>query len=111
MGTEYPGVVCSDDFSVYNGYNAAAQQKCLAHIRRHFLRLSQRPGRDNASIASAFIDLIDHAFDNYRQFQVSNDVTQYNDWATRFKYSLSNELKTWILKASATALNLLSRIA
>jgi transposase len=110
LGTEYRGVLCSDDFSVYNGYNAAAQQKCLAHMRRHFLRLSQHPGRDNASIANAFIDLIDDAFDNYRQFQVSNDVAQYNDWATRFKYSLSNELKTWIPKASATALNLLSKL-
>ena len=39
LGTEYNGVLSSDDYSVYNGYNVKAQQKCLAHLRRHFLRL------------------------------------------------------------------------
>jgi hypothetical protein len=28
-----------DDFSAYNGYPVLAQQKCLAHLRRHFPRL------------------------------------------------------------------------
>jgi transposase len=28
LGTEYAGVLSSDDFSVYNGYPVAAQQKC-----------------------------------------------------------------------------------
>jgi len=110
LGTKYGGVLSSDDFSVYNGYDVAAQQKCLAHIRRHFLRLIQRPGRDNASIGNVFVDLIDEAFDNYRQFQVANDLTGYTGWATQFKSKLSNALKTWIPKASATALNLLSKL-
>jgi transposase len=106
LGSEYGGVLSSDDFSVYNGYHVAAQQKCLAHIRRHFLRLIQRPGRDHASIGNVFADLIDEAFDNYRQFQVANDLIEYTGWATQFKSKLSNALKTWIPKASATALNL-----
>lgn len=110
LSSEYHGVLSSDDFSVYNGYCAAAQQKCLAHLRRHFLRLIQRPGRDNAAIGNAFVDLIDDAFDNYRQFQVSNDVARYTDWATQFKSKLSHSLKTWIPKASATALNLLLKL-
>lgn len=54
---------------VDNGYRANTQQKCLAHIKRHFLRLIQHPGRDNASIGNAFVNLIDDAFDNYRQLQ------------------------------------------
>ncbi len=110
LGCEYRGVLSSDDFSVYNGYCAAAQQKCLAHLRRHFLRLIQCPGRDNTSIGSAFVDLIDDAFDNYREFQASNNLARYIDWATQFKLKLSHELKTWIPKASATALNLLSKL-
>lgn len=110
LGSEYHGVLSSDDFSVYNGYCVAAQQKCLAHLRRHFLRLIQRPGRDNATIGNAFVVLIDDAFDNYRHFQVSDDVARYADWAKKFKSKLSNALKTWIPKASATALNLLSKL-
>jgi len=31
--------VSSDDFSVYNGYPVTAQQKCLAHLRRHFKKV------------------------------------------------------------------------
>lgn len=110
LGTEYRGVLSSDDFSVYNGYCVAAQQKCLAHLRRHFLRLMQRPGRDNSSIGNAFVDLIDDAFDNYRCFQDSNDVQQYANWAKQFKSKLSYALKIWMPKASATALNLLSKL-
>jgi len=36
LGEEFDGVISSDDFSVYNGYPVKAQQKCLAHLRRHF---------------------------------------------------------------------------
>jgi transposase len=46
LGTQYQGVIISDDFSVYNGYQATAQQKCLAHLRRHFKKLIQREQRD-----------------------------------------------------------------
>ena len=36
--------IISDDLSVYNSYLVAAQQKCLAHLRRHFKRLLKLPG-------------------------------------------------------------------
>jgi transposase len=36
LGKSFAGVLISDDFSAYNGYPAAAQQKCLAHLLRHF---------------------------------------------------------------------------
>jgi len=32
---EFDGVLSSDDYSAYNGYPVKAQQKCLAHLRRH----------------------------------------------------------------------------
>ncbi len=35
----YIGVLSSDDYSVYNGYDIKAQQKCLVHLRRHFKKL------------------------------------------------------------------------
>ena len=57
-----------------------------------------------------FVDLIDNAFDNYREFLASNDLKQYTDWATQFKSKLSNALSRWIPKASATALNLLLKL-
>ncbi len=110
LGSEYRGVVSSDDFSVYNGYPATAQQKCLAHLRRHFLRLIESPGQDNASIGQVFVDLIDDVFDNYRSFQASYDITTYIDWADKFKSKLTNALNQWITKAGATAFNLLSKL-
>jgi transposase len=110
LGTEYRGVLSSDDFSVYNGYPVTAQQKCLAHMRRHFLRLIKSPGKDNALIGEVFVDLIDDVFDNYRLLQASHDISAYIDWAGGFKSRLTNAFNQWIPKAGATALNLLSKL-
>lgn len=110
LGSEYRAVLSSDDFSVYNGYRVTAQQKCLAHMRRHFLRLIKCPGKDNASIGSVFVDLIDEVFDNYRLFQASHDTTAYVNWACEFKSKLTNTFNQWINQAGATALNLLSKL-
>lgn len=92
LATEDRAVLSSDDFSVYNGYRAVAQQKSLAHLRRHFLRLIQRPGKDNSTIGNVFIDLIDDAFQNYSRFQDSGDSAQYAIWANEFKSRLHNAL-------------------
>jgi len=40
LGFEFDGIISSDDFSVYNGYPAGSQQKCLAHLRRHFKKVA-----------------------------------------------------------------------
>ncbi|MGB3767053.1 MAG: transposase [Phormidesmis sp.] len=47
LGESFDGVLSSDDFSVYNGYDVTAQQKCLAHLRRHFKRLLLKAVGDN----------------------------------------------------------------
>ncbi len=78
--------------------------------RRHFLRLIKCPGEDNAAIGQLFVNLIDKVFDNYRELGSSNDLAQYWNWATQFKSKLTNKLKTWIPKAGATALTLLSKL-
>ena len=54
LGSEYSGVLSSDDFNVYNGYAVTAQQKCLAHLRRHFKRLLKLPGKYNQVIGQTF---------------------------------------------------------
>ena len=59
LGSEYGGVISSDEYSVYNGYPVMAQQKCLAHLRRHFQRLIELPGKNNQAIGTVFKDLID----------------------------------------------------
>jgi transposase len=59
LGTEFAGVLSSDDFSVYHGGNIAAQQKCLAHLRRHFQKALELPGNNNAAVAQIFLSLID----------------------------------------------------
>ncbi|RCJ14468.1 transposase [Nostoc sp. ATCC 43529] len=80
LGTQYQGIIVSDDFSVYNGYQAFAQQKCLAHLRRHFKKLIQLPGLHNQAIGETFVSLIDEAFRSYgRWFQIL-DSTSYNEW-------------------------------
>lgn len=107
LGAEYSGVLSSDDFSVYNGYRVAAQQKCLAHQRRHFKKLIKLPGLHNRAIGEAFVNLIDEAFKNYRQWQEAGDLVSYNDWANQFKSKLVSNLNQWTRQAGATAGNLL----
>jgi len=103
LGTKYSGVLSSDDFSVYNGYAVAAQQKCLAHLRRHFLKLIKLPGLHNQAIGEAFVNLIDEAFKNYRLWQETGDEVSYNDWVNQFKFKLLLTLNQWTAKAGATA--------
>lgn len=107
LGTEYTGVLSSDDYSVYNGYAVAAQQKCLAHLRRHFLKLIKLQGRHNQTIGEAFVDLIDEAFKNYRNWQDTGERVSYNDWANQFKSKLQLTINQWIDLAGATAGKLL----
>jgi transposase len=107
LGSEYRGVISSDDYSVYNGYAVAAQQKCLAHLRRHFKKLIQLPGLYNQTIGETFVNLIDEAFQNYRQWQQTLDESIYNDWANKFKQRVQLTLKQWMGKAGGTAGKLL----
>ncbi|YAF99516.1 MAG: IS66 family transposase (plasmid) [Nodularia sp. CChRGM 3473] len=107
LGTQYLGVISSDDYSVYNGYQAFAQQKCLAHLRRHFKKLIQLPGLHNQAIGKAFVDLIDEAFKNYGRWFQTLDSTSYNDWVNKFKSKVQSSLDYWINLAGATAGQLL----
>ncbi|MEA5564368.1 IS66 family transposase [Anabaena sp. UHCC 0399] len=107
LGTEYTGVFSSDDFSVYNGYAVTDQQKCLAHLRRHFKKLIQLPGLHNQVIGEAFVDLIDEAFRHYALWFETLDCASYNDWVNQFKSKLQQTLDCWIDLAGATAGKLL----
>lgn len=103
LGTEYRGVLSSDDYSVYNGYNVQGQQKCLAHLRRHFAQLMKLPGLNNQPIGEAFVSLIDEAFKNYRWFQETQDNISYIDWANQFKSQVRLLVNQWIALAGGTA--------
>lgn len=107
LGNKYHGVISSDDFSVYNGYDVKAQQKCLAHLRRHFKKLIQLPGLHNTAIGETFVNLIDEVFQNYHQWQEGGDHVSYNDWTTRFKSRLKSTLHQWFDLAGGTARKLL----
>jgi transposase len=73
LGTELAGVLSSDDFSVYNVGKVAAQQKCLAHLRRHFQKVLGLPGNNNAAVAQIFLSLIDEAFIAHESWQKTKD--------------------------------------
>jgi len=73
LGTELAGVLSSDDFSVYNVGKVAAQQKCLAHLRRHFKKVVGLPGNNNAAVAQIFLSLIDEAFIAYESWRKTKD--------------------------------------
>ncbi len=96
--------------SVYNGYAVVAQQKCLAHLRRHFQRLIKTPGQYNQTIGQTFLKLIDEAFRHYRLWQNDKDRSGYGAWATLFKDKIRIALEQWRDKAGYEAGKLLRNL-
>ena len=97
LGTEFAGVLSSDDFSVYNGCQVQAQQKCLAHLLRHFKKVLGLPGKNNnATVATVFIELINEAFKQHRLWREEGDFPTYYQWAVEFKARLNQALQTWL---------------
>ncbi len=103
LGTSYGGTLCSDDFSVYNGYEVTAQQKCLAHLRRHFQKLELQPGLYNRDIAQVFINLIDEAFHHHRIWRETKELDPYRTWARDFQTRIDQQITNWKLKAGHKA--------
>ncbi len=103
LGQYFAGVLVSDDFSVYNGYPVSAQQKCLAHLRRHFKKVIQLKHGNNPQLGKVFIDLIDGAFRAHRQWREIQDASAYRTWASAFKIELQSALQTWLSKAGYAA--------
>ena len=89
-------MLSSDDFSVYNGVQVGAQQKCLAHLRRHFKKVQQLNDGNNTVVAEAFLGLIDEAFRQHRRWRENPEGFDYRTWATDFKTRLAELLNTWL---------------
>jgi transposase len=107
LGKTYGGTLNSDDLSVYNGYDVTAQQKCLAHLRRHFQKLELQPGLYNRDIAQIFIHLIDEAFCHHRIWRETKEQDQYRNWATDFQNRIDQQITKWKVKAGQRAGQLL----
>ena len=110
LGTKYQGVITSDDFSAYNGYNANSQQKCLAHLRRHAKKLIKTPGQHNQAIGKALISIFDEAFKHHRIFRETLNDNQYFRWAAKFKTKVKQTLTQWQSKAGYEAGKLLRNL-
>src|SRR6476469_1949607 len=95
LGSEFAGVLSSDDFSVYNGVLVGAHQKCLAHLRRHFKKVLLLSHGNNTVVASAFLELIDEAFRQHRKWREYPEELDYHTWARDFKTRLAELLNTW----------------
>lgn len=103
LGTEFDGVLSSDDFSVYNGYRVQAQQKCLAHLRRHFKKVIRLGYGNNPQVGEAFLELIEEAFARHQQWRETQDGAAYRTWAEAFKQRVEQSLRQWSGKVGYAA--------
>ena len=110
LGKSFAGVLSSDDFSVYNGYAVTAQQKCLAHLRRHFKQVMKLKPSSQAELGQVFITLLDEAFQHHAQWRETQDAAAYAQWAAEFKTRVSAALTTWKPKAGYAAMLLLQSL-
>ncbi len=95
LGERFSGIISSDDLSVYNGCSCAGQQKCLAHLRRHVQKLIKFGRGSQKSIGEALLQLIDEAFRQYRHWQETLDITQYQFWAEGFKKRIAQAVEQY----------------
>lgn len=110
LGESYDGVLCSDDYSVYNGYAVERQQKCLAHLRRHFKALLKLTLKSQQEIGHAFIKLIDEAFEHHASWREHRHEHEYFSWAIDFKKRVSQAISDWMPKVGYAAGNLLKSL-
>lgn len=110
LGESYDGVLCSDDYSVYNGYAVERQQKCLPHLRRHFKALLKLTLKSQQEIGRIFIRLIDEAFEHHATWQKNRDTRPYFNWAIDFKKRVSQAISDWMPKVGYAAGNLLKSL-
>ena len=110
IGQQYDGVIISDDYSVYNGYDCRHQQKCLAHLRRHFKALMQQSGLHNHQIGATFKGLIDEAFERHALFRHDSDHAAWSAWVVTFRSRCLIALDYWRPLAGATAARLLDNL-
>ena len=107
LGDSFDGVISSDDYNVYNGYPVKAQQKCLAHLRRHFKKVIKLGHGNNPVLGQAFLDLIDEAFAQHRYWRETHDAIAYQTWAVGFKSRITQTTEQWIGRAGYDAGKLL----
>lgn len=100
----------SDDFSVYNGYPVAVQQKCQAHLRRHCQKLITTPGKGNRLIGEALTEIVDEAFKQHRLQRESSNQQNYLDSTAELKTRINLTLNNWIEKAGYEAGKLLRNL-
>jgi transposase len=111
LGRSFTGTLISDDFSVYNGYQAQGQQKCLAHLRRHFQQLTQLKVPHQKELGTAFLSLIDEAFQAHRHWRETQDAARYAAWAASFRGKITDAIETWRDKAGYEASKLLKSLS
>ena len=80
-----------------------AQQKCLAHLRRHFKKVLGVPGNNNAAVAQIFLSLIDEAFIAHESWRKTKEQLTYDSWAEDFKIRLNLAVATWLSQVGYTA--------
>ncbi|NCQ80717.1 MAG: transposase [Microcystis aeruginosa W13-15] len=65
------------------GYGAAAQQKCLAHLLRHFKQVEKLKTPQQKELAQVFLDLITEAFRQHRQSHFETILRCFSDLEIR----------------------------
>jgi transposase len=103
LGKSFAGCLSSDDFSVYNGYLGEAQQKCLAHLRRHFKKVIKLKHGNNPQLGQCFVDLLDEAFMAHQHWRETQHLETYRRWAAEFKDKVQRTLKEWLPQAGYAA--------
>jgi transposase len=97
LGEDFEGVVVSDRFSSYNGFEN--RQPCWAHLRRDWQAFSERDGSSH-EIGQHLLDLTDQMFEHWHQFRggtLDHTIFHFRMRALRF------DVVHWLRQGAACA--------
>jgi len=75
--------------------------------RRHFKKVIKLGHGNNPALGKAFLDLIDEAFVQHRQWRETQDTITYQNWVIGFKIRITQTIEQWIGRAGYEAGKLL----
>lgn len=107
----FNGTLGSDRASTYSFYDQAKHQTCLAHLDRHFLKISQRRGKSK-KIGTAAMEQMDQAWSAWRDYKAETiDLEQLLDRnepiEAKLKEILEDGMECGHPKTEATCYNIL----
>ncbi len=100
LGANFEGILNSDRHGAYNWVDLERRQLCWAHLRREFIKISQRPGV-SAELGTALVKQQEKLFELWHR--VRDGTLSRGDFA-RLVHDIRSSIKTTLTEAASSSI-------